>query len=312
MLAHQWPEATRKRLRDEEAEASNATNGQLGFTEHRNKRLHATSIQSILPTRRRSAPSNFPHQDDTAANSNSVSEHVRTEQPSEMTDMDLDQDVDMTVDHLDSPEVLQPNQTPSNGTGRIPTPIHCSFAVQVRGNHWGAVPSTDNNADTTSTLPNGKPIAPGQLYPPQDSSAPLSYEGAAAEWSLVQNRRLPSPICEMGGEDTGASPGMVLDGCPPHSSNAQTLPLHPNIQLSPQPADADAAMGDIEGGSGSPSSAPATPSSRSKYGHCRSKHTINTWTLQPGMKKSFSIGYRADCEKCRMKIPGHFNHIIIS
>ncbi|CRK23673.1 hypothetical protein BN1708_018050, partial [Verticillium longisporum] len=57
-------------------------------------------------------------------------------------------------------------------------------------------------------------------------------------------------------------------------------------------------------------SAPATPSPGRSRGHMRSHHTINTWTWQPGMKKSFSIGYRADCEKCRLKVPGHFNHII--
>jgi hypothetical protein len=25
-------------------------------------------------------------------------------------------------------------------------------------------------------------------------------------------------------------------------------------------------------------------------------------------KRGFSMGYRADCEKCRMKVPGHYNH----
>ncbi|OIW24679.1 hypothetical protein CONLIGDRAFT_584053 [Coniochaeta ligniaria NRRL 30616] len=55
----------------------------------------------------------------------------------------------------------------------------------------------------------------------------------------------------------------------------------------------------------------ATPSPPRK-GHSRSRHTVNNWTQQPGMKKSFSIGYRSDCEKCRLKVPGHFNHIIIS
>jgi len=55
---------------------------------------------------------------------------------------------------------------------------------------------------------------------------------------------------------------------------------------------------------------PTTPSPR--RGHIRSRHTVNNWTWQPGMKKSFSIGYRADCEKCRLKVPGHFNHIIVS
>lgn len=47
-------------------------------------------------------------------------------------------------------------------------------------------------------------------------------------------------------------------------------------------------------------------------GHTRSRHTLNSWTLQPGMKRSFSIGFRADCDKCRQKVPGHFNHIIVS
>lgn len=27
-------------------------------------------------------------------------------------------------------------------------------------------------------------------------------------------------------------------------------------------------------------------------------------------KVMFSMGYRADCEKCRNKVPGHYNHII--
>jgi hypothetical protein len=49
-----------------------------------------------------------------------------------------------------------------------------------------------------------------------------------------------------------------------------------------------------------------------RKGHTRSRHTLNTWSFQPGMTKSFSIGYRADCEKCRNKVPGHFNHIIVS
>jgi hypothetical protein len=76
---------------------------------------------------------------------------------------------------------------------------------------------------------------------------------------------------------------------------------HPNAIMDierPHTADAD--------GSESPGPSP------SRRGHMRSKHTINTWTWQPGMKRSFSIGYRADCEKCRLKVPGHFNHIIIS
>ncbi|KAL1889696.1 hypothetical protein Cpir12675_005674 [Ceratocystis pirilliformis] len=56
---------------------------------------------------------------------------------------------------------------------------------------------------------------------------------------------------------------------------------------------------------------PETNSSPSWKGHNRSRHTVNSWTWQPGMKRSFSIGYCSDCEKCQMKAPGHFNHIVI-
>lgn len=55
-----------------------------------------------------------------------------------------------------------------------------------------------------------------------------------------------------------------------------------------------------------------------KKGHSRSKHSLRNWTgfgmdgniNGPGSKRTFSMGYRADCEKCRNKVPGHFSHII--
>lgn len=31
---------------------------------------------------------------------------------------------------------------------------------------------------------------------------------------------------------------------------------------------------------------------------------------QVGGKRGFSIGYRADCDKCQMRVPGHMNHFI--
>ncbi|KAI2621372.1 hypothetical protein GGS21DRAFT_383198 [Xylaria nigripes] len=297
MSNHRPLEWSRKRSRTEAFESNSIADSQLEYTEHRDKR---TAEQ--LPQFRqwsmlfRSRENN---------NSDSNPETVDVNQASAIPHMELDQDADMTIDHVGSTESFQLNETISNITGRIPTPIHCTFAAQVLGNNWGVMPSTDK-VGNTSTFLNGDAVDSSRLY--QDPSVPRSVCGNT-EWSLVQNRRLPSPISENGGEETPVSPGMVLDNSP-HLSNAQAMPLHPNIRLSPQPADVDAAMIDTD--AGSPSSAPATPSPRSKYGHSRSKHTINTWTLQPGMKKSFSIGYRADCEKCRMKIPGHFNHIIIS
>lgn len=44
------------------------------------------------------------------------------------------------------------------------------------------------------------------------------------------------------------------------------------------------------------------------YGHPVSKMTThNTQPRTPRL--SFSMGIRADCELCRMKVPGHSNHI---
>ncbi|TGJ86576.1 hypothetical protein E0Z10_g2201 [Xylaria hypoxylon] len=325
MLDHQWPEAMRKRARDEEeGELDGAAISPLGFTEHRN-----SLPLRMSPTQKRwSGPLNFlPNNTMTPSNSDSDPEDVQTYQSSSMPPMEVDQDANMMVDGFCSSDLFQPGHSrldaiASHAAGRMPTPIHCTFAAQVRGSGWGAVPPVNEGGHATMSQ-NSNAIPSAQLYHQQDPTVPRSLDGNT-EWSMVQNRRLPSPISENGGEDAPASPGMVLDNCSPvmaqlqrphlphmaHSISPHAMPVHPNIRMSPQPADADAAMMDTDGGS--PSSAPATPSPRGKYGHSRSKHTLNNWTLQPGMKKSFSIGFRADCEKCQMKIPGHFNHIIIS
>lgn len=36
------------------------------------------------------------------------------------------------------------------------------------------------------------------------------------------------------------------------------------------------------------------------------------WAVPKREKISFSMGYRADCEKCQMKVPGHYSHIVRS
>ncbi|KAI1735658.1 hypothetical protein F4680DRAFT_299675 [Xylaria scruposa] len=328
MSEHQWPESMRKRVREEEEDG--AANARLGFTEHRNKRIQTLPVRTSprAPRHKRwTGPLDFPSNNTiTPSNSDSDPEDAQTYQVSAMPPMDVDQDADMVVDGPLGPDSLQSGSVrhgliAPNAVGRMPTPIHCTFAAQVRGNNWGAAPSA-HEGNSAAMMHSGNASASSQQYPQQDPSIPRSLD-ATTEWSMVQNRRLPSPISENGGEEAPGSPSMVLDNCSPvmsqlqrpilphmpHTTNPHAMPLHPNIRMSPQPAD-DAAMMDTDGGS--PSSAPATPSPRGKYGHTRSKHTLNNWTVQPGMKKSLSIGYRADCEKCRLKIPGHFNHIILS
>ena len=47
----------------------------------------------------------------------------------------------------------------------------------------------------------------------------------------------------------------------------------------------------------------------------RNNHTVSAAQASLGIKggkMTLSMGYRADCEKCRMKVPGHYNHVIMS
>lgn len=218
--------------------------------------------------------------------------------------MDVDRDMGMMVDSRAFP------LGDATNAGRMPTPMHPEFAAQIKSNIWASQRPTLPDLDEGFCAHRNT----------ADASVPRSLPGA--EWSMAHDRRLPSPISELGTEDVPMTPGMDWDDdlAPrrpylPHAPDsiipAGGMVLHPNIHTPRQLADIDAGMSDADGGS--PPSAPSSPSPRGKYGHCRSKHTVNSWTSnQPGMKKSFSIGYRADCEKCRLKIPGHFNHIIVT
>jgi hypothetical protein len=237
-------------------------------------------------------------------------------------DLDMDMDMD-TDDHVQDAAQLSPGHTqpdpmqPGAITSRMPTPIHCSFAAQVRGNNW-------SGAAGSAMQPSGF-----AQPPPMQSSVPRSLDRTAlADWNTVQNRRLPSPISESGGEELG-SPRMVLDGqlthpgMPPRAASAMEFSA-PARTLSALSIVSDNAAGpgfarssqqhpnnDLCGDQHTmvlEASAGQTP----KKGHTRSRHTVNSWTQVPGMKKSFSIGFRTDCEKCRQKVPGHFNHIIVS
>jgi len=275
-----------------------------------------------------------------------LSQHVSMVEESADRDMDMMDTSDQTSVGA-HPQSLEPgsvrsSQATSNTAGRMPTPIHCSFAAQVRGNNWsGAAGSAlqggglNAPGEDQAGLPFGNPVMDACQGPRVicNESVPRSLDGPAAaaqvmeDWHMVQNRRLPSPISESGGEDGCLeSPGMVLDSSAQFMGHMDHM-THQHPLLSTLPARAssaggmrrDASPGPREGtpgvespnGSAMDVESPATPSP--KRGHARSKHTISAWTaLQPGMKRTFSIGYRADCEKCRSKVPGHFNHIIVS
>ncbi|KAF4983922.1 hypothetical protein FZEAL_799 [Fusarium zealandicum] len=303
----------RKRAREEE-ELANA-HGSMSFGEHRNKRVQCLPLrtsprvtQQWLPSSSMS-PGNSDFDDQSRQNNftqwqaNGMSTLPEQYGQMQMTDTN-------TV-------AYQQAQGPANSefddaSGRLPTPIHPSFAAQVRGQQcdWaGPGPCvTDLNGVTN--------LGHHQAGFTDDQCVPRTM---AAGWQAVQNnRRLPSPISEC--DDSMACQQPITPTVMEFDVNAQGNPTpdmeHHNLSIdsSPHEMEHPNAMMDVEshhsGQSADGDGDPTTPSPRRN--HIRNRHTINNWTWQPGMKKSFSIGYRADCDKCRLKVPGHFNHIIIS
>ena len=150
--------------------------------------------------------------------------------------------------HL-SPDSFQSDHSISI-SGRVPTPIHGSFAYSVRAERATICQDAD-----------------------------FADDEARIE-RFMRGWRLPSPISE--GE---TSPGGIVEG------------------LGDTQMEYEGATQEVE---------KYTPT---KKGHRRSKYSLRSCASSgelggAGTKKALRMGYRADCEKCRNKVPGHFNHII--
>lgn len=175
----------------------------------------------------------------------------------------------------------------ANSAGRTPTPIQPNFSSNLRApnQHWA------EQAGRQGIVNMG--------HQQTGLAPPMEIKSRTSSWQMMhQNHSLPSPISET---ESGVleTPQVIVEPCHTHSS------AYPEMQHS------NAVM-DIERLPVPEDNADAPSPSPPRKGHSRSVHTVNSWTWQPGMKKSFSIGFRSDCEKCRDKVPGHFNHIVIS
>ncbi|KAH7311567.1 hypothetical protein B0I35DRAFT_481520 [Stachybotrys elegans] len=295
----------RKRLREDEEDATKPGS----FSEHRNKRLQCLPLRTSPKASQQTLPSSFEtypsHGEDAPRShfspwsSSPAPGHAQHDAEMEMMD-----DVNSPPAHSRMESFHTDPENPAD-TGRMPTPIQPSFAAQVRGQQCDWAASGSSSAPLNGTVNLGHHHAGFS-----DHGAIPRTMGSEANWQNVQNtRRLPSPISEA--EDMAATQpcgDLHHHELAPHGEDMSAASHgmgHPNAMMDVESPHGSAThAGDSDGDPSSPS-----PSRR---GHMRSKHTINNWTWQPGMKKSFSIGYRADCEKCRLKVPGHFNHIIIS
>ncbi|KAG0650005.1 hypothetical protein D0Z07_3737 [Hyphodiscus hymeniophilus] len=275
-----WP--ARKRERDEDEGY-----GTSGFSEHRTKRRFAnlpdrtspkqhrqpspfamnSTIQPLPPT---ITPADSEAEDTppTSAEPRSVFspyssspthtitpsspslDAMNTSQSTQMSDVGVySDDMEMADSFHLSPGPFHTDPSTSI-SGRIPTPIHSSFAPYIRAEK--------------ATLHHEADFA--------DDEARVDR--------FRRGRRLPSPISE---GDT--SPSIIVEG------------------LSEMQMEYEGTTQELE---------KTTPS---RKGHTRSKHSLRSWTGvgelgASGTKRTFSMGYRTDCEKCRNNVPGHFNHII--
>ncbi|KAK7424709.1 hypothetical protein QQX98_000287 [Neonectria punicea] len=308
-------EAQRKRAREEEEDLGNAS---MSFGEHRNKRVQCLPLRTSPRVSQQWLPSSSMTPQSSDSDDQQPRSHFSpwssslgfSSQPHQDDEIDMMDTISSQVQQYHERHAA--NSQSDNANGRMPTPILPSFAAQVRGQQceWaGPGPAV--------TALNGVVNLGHQQTGFSDDQCVPRTMTASSPWQAIQNnRRLPSPISE--GDDSMSSqhvtsPEMAHDMCiPTHQAN--------NLEyMAPQPSPPHAmehpnAMMDVE--AQSPPAAdgeedPTTPSPN-RRGHTRSRHTVNNWTWQPGMKKSFSIGYRVDCEKCRLKVPGHFNHIIVS
>ncbi|PFH61628.1 hypothetical protein XA68_16803 [Ophiocordyceps unilateralis] len=309
----------RKRLRDDHEPA----HGSPGLGEHRKKRLQSLPLRSSTKSSQQWLTSTTVTPVHTVYRDAVSRSHFSPWSSSPAASSQLiDADMDMADDvSPPSPSPYRMDQSQSamdvcdrDAIGRMPTPIQPSFAAQVRGQHceWaGPGPALK----TPHGIVN---MGHHQTGMSADVSVPRALASAPPDWhSVHNNRRLPSPISENGdvcqssmmiddddGDDDIDGHGRKNTAPPPlmRCSSADAM-HHPNTAMGIELCQRHAADSD---------SGPMSPSPGRSRGHVRSKHTVNSWTWQPGMKKSFSIGYRSDCEKCRLKVPGHFNHIIIS
>ncbi|PVI04863.1 hypothetical protein DM02DRAFT_145262 [Periconia macrospinosa] len=173
----------------------------------------------------------------------------------------------------------------TNNTGRLPTPIYPTFANSGMSMNMNGLGYPSSGMAGGGSLGNsclGIPsLNPPLMQPPPPRKSGALHHAAEAD----RSRRMPSPISE--DEDIPDTP----------TAFAQS-------QLSRLTVTSDQMM-DTDAPSSASLQTLAPPSS----------------TLSPatrGRKRSgaltgsgrFSMGYREDCDRCRLRVPGHYAHFL--
>lgn len=173
------------------------------------------------------------------------------------------------------------DQADANG-GRLPTPIYGHFT------------STDVNMDTSEAALNSfiHPAGRLQLRHSHNVLSPMMSEDGESEAEWWRRRRLPSPTespvmsSQRMDTDDLTSPGM-MDALSFDNIRAHNSEIHPENNTNP----------------------PLSSSSRGSKGHAMFERRSDTSSEAP-RKAKLVMGFRADCEKCQKRVPGHYSHIV--
>jgi hypothetical protein len=216
-------------------------------------------------------------------------------------DADIDMDMDEELDTVrsqpsDSPyhqNFLRPakldanlfgRDSPANATGRIPTPIYPTFAAQIGGSsNMGGLAYP--NSGFAGGMSNGYLNVPSN---PVFQQQPHTRKQVHLDQD--RTRRMPSPISE--DEDIPDTPTALTQ------SQLSRLSMTSNGQGT-EPMDMEGSLSHDDADMMAPPPGVVTTPSR---GRKRSGALSG--------RGKFSMGYRDDCEKCRMRVPGHYSHFL--
>ncbi|KAE8138742.1 hypothetical protein BDV38DRAFT_243707 [Aspergillus pseudotamarii] len=194
------------------------------------------------------------------------------------TAMDIDHDRDMLPPMGDRTQYLWP--TSAGGNEDIqPSPIPHSLVNQyltisephAATSAYGYFPPTTSNHDSTLST----------CHPTSHGATPSCFD----------TQRLPSPVSD--GEDAMASTKDTASDVDMTYNPSRPASFSPSIWL-----------GTERSSPNTQETMPSMDSAKDTLPEPKSKSVSNK------KKITISMGYRADCEKCRCKVPGHYSHII--
>lgn len=165
---------------------------------------------------------------------------------------------------------------------RLPTPIFGSFFLNPPSSHQGSEMSIVEDEDL-------------------DCSDPTT------QYRHLERRRLPSPISE--GEDGLLSP----------MTGAGEMMERLGVGAGPRRDSTDSSRGRLGDGEDGvdgmevegDDSMESQLGDRQRRGRSRSRRADGKDAIPgDGSRPVLSMGYRADCERCRARVPGHYTHVL--